>query len=94
MTRQFRLIALVLVAALLLTYAAGCRDDASKDHPNADARGAAARKMPYQASVLREPFHKAECRWAKKISTANLVGYRSREDVIKDGHRPCKVCRP
>ena len=48
----------------------------------------------YVASELRDPFHKPSCRWAKKISRANLEGFASRDDAINAGHRPCKVCRP
>ena len=62
------------------------------DH--AAATGAEARGQPYLASVLREPFHRPDCRWAAKISEANLAGYTTRDDAIADGHRPCKVCRP
>ena len=52
-------------------------------------------KQPaYVASANREPFHKAGCEWAKKISTEYLQVFKSREEAIKAGHRPCKVCRP
>lgn len=48
----------------------------------------------YVASVNSEVFHRPDCEWAKKISPRNLVGFKTREDVIKSGRRPCKVCRP
>lgn len=48
----------------------------------------------YVASRNREPFHKATCRWAKKISPANVEQFNSRKQAVKAGHRPCKVCRP
>ena len=48
----------------------------------------------YIASVNSEVFHDPNCRWAKKIKPHNLVGFKTREDAIKSGRRPCKVCKP
>jgi len=48
----------------------------------------------YVASVDREPFHKPTCEWAQKISDRTRVGFKSRAEAIKAGHRPCKICRP
>ncbi len=48
----------------------------------------------YVASRNREPFHYPWCTWAKKISPYNLEAFGSREEAIKSGHRPCKVCNP
>jgi hypothetical protein len=39
-------------------------------------------------------FHKPGCRWAQNISKENLVIYKSREEAIKAGKRPCKTCNP
>lgn len=39
-------------------------------------------------------FHKPGCRWAQNISKENLVTYKSREEAIKAGKRPCKTCNP
>lgn len=48
----------------------------------------------YVASKNSEVFHKPQCRWAKKISPKNLVGYNSRDEATKAGKRPCKQCKP
>lgn len=48
----------------------------------------------YVASKFRKPFHYIWCKWAKKISPANKVFFYSREEAIKAGHRPCKICNP
>ena len=48
----------------------------------------------YVASRERAPFHTLSCRWAKKIAPENAVYYNTREEAIKDGHRPCTVCKP
>lgn len=51
-------------------------------------------EVKYVASKLREPFHNLSCIWAKRISESNKVSYITREEVIANGKRPCKVCRP
>jgi len=58
------------------------------------ATGEAARAKPYQATVNSDIYHRANCRWARKIAVYNLLGYDTPEDARKDGRRPCKVCRP
>lgn len=39
-------------------------------------------------------FHFQHCRWAKKILPQNRVGLSSREEALKNGFIPCKVCEP
>ncbi|MFQ6036486.1 MAG: hypothetical protein ACE5NM_11675, partial [Sedimentisphaerales bacterium] len=51
-------------------------------------------KYKYAASRNSEVFHKPDCRWTKKISSKNLVGYNSRAEAIKAGKRPCRWCKP
>ena len=46
------------------------------------------------ASRSSNIFHKPECRWAKNISDQNLVSYKSKDEAIKAGKRPCKTCNP
>jgi len=48
----------------------------------------------YVASKNSKVFHRPDCSSAKRISPKNLVGYNSREDTIKAGKRPCKICKP
>ena len=48
----------------------------------------------YVASQKEAPFHLTSCRWAKEISRANLEEFNTREEAIKAGHQPCKVCKP
>lgn len=42
-----------------------------------NARHVAPDAAAYVASSIREPFHLPSCRWAEKISRANLVGLSS-----------------
>jgi len=48
----------------------------------------------YVASKNSKIFHKPECRWAKRIKPENLVGYNSKDEALKAGKRPCKLCKP
>ena len=51
-------------------------------------------QVPEEVSANREPFHRLSCKWAQKISPKNAVYYNTKEEAIRDGHRPCKVCKP
>jgi hypothetical protein len=48
----------------------------------------------YVSSSGSKIFHKAGCRAAKRILPKNLISYQSREEAIKAGRRPCKLCKP
>jgi len=48
----------------------------------------------YVASKSSDIFHKPECRWAQNISKKNLVTYKSKQEAIKAGKKPCKTCNP
>jgi len=52
------------------------------------------KEWKYVASKKSNVFHRPDCKWVKKISTNNLVGFKSREEAIRSGRRPCKSCRP
>jgi len=58
------------------------------------AAKSAVAEYKYVASKNSNIFHKPECSWAKRIKPENLVGYNSKEEVIKAGKRPCKWCKP
>ena len=52
------------------------------------------KEWKYVASKKSEVFHRPGCKWAKKISPKNLIGFKSREEAIGSGRRPCKSCGP
>ncbi len=52
------------------------------------------REWKYVASKKSEVFHRPDCKWAERISPGNLIGFKSREEAIKSGRRPCKSCEP
>ncbi|WP_224983007.1 Ada metal-binding domain-containing protein [Geomonas agri] len=39
-------------------------------------------------------FHNDDCPSAKRINPANKVRFDSRDQAIKNGYVPCKICRP
>jgi micrococcal nuclease len=84
------LIKLALAALLVAGGFVGCTEKTAEQAPDRPAQTSAA----YVASAIREPFHRPDCKWAQRISPANLQTFKTREEAIKAGHRPCKVCRP
>ena len=48
----------------------------------------------FVASKNSMVFHKPDCPFVKRISPDNLVTYKTRDDAIKAGKRPCKQCKP
>ena len=48
----------------------------------------------YLASRKSKVFHRPDCKWAKRISPKNFMGFKTREEAIRSGRRPCKSCRP
>jgi len=48
----------------------------------------------YVASKNSKVFHKPDCKWARKISPKNLIGFKSREEAVRSGRKPCRSCEP
>jgi hypothetical protein len=48
----------------------------------------------YVASKNSKVFHKADCQFAKRIKPENIVIYNTRDDAVKAGKNPCKICNP
>jgi hypothetical protein len=51
-------------------------------------------EYPFVSSTSSQVFHRPDCRWAQNIASGNLVGYKSREEAVQAGKRPCKTCKP
>jgi len=52
------------------------------------------KEWKYVASKNSRVFHRPDCKWAKRISSKNLIGFKRREEAIKSGRKPCRSCRP
>jgi hypothetical protein len=50
-------------------------------------------QYPYVASKFSRVFHKAGCH-AARIKPENLIGFRTRQEAIDSGRRPCQMCNP
>ncbi len=48
----------------------------------------------YVGSKNSNKYHYPTCKWAKKISSKNLVTFKTAEEAVKAGYIPCKVCKP
>jgi len=54
----------------------------------------ASNRSKYVASKNSKVFHLPGCRFAKRISPENLIGYKSRDEAVSAGKRACKFCKP
>ena len=54
----------------------------------------AASSGAYIGSANSNKFHYPSCKWGKKITERNKVIFSSRDEAIKMGYQPCKVCSP
>ena len=48
----------------------------------------------FMASKNSQVFHKVDCASASKILPKNVVRYRSRDEAIQGGRKPCAECKP
>lgn len=51
-------------------------------------------EMSYVGSSKSNKYHRPSCIWANRIKPSNLVSFSSKEEAIKAGYAPCKVCKP
>ncbi len=86
----------IAIAGLLLVWVwAGCScDNRPAGTKDAATNPASAAGAAFVASRMKEPFHRPECEWARKIEPENLETYFSRQTAVRAGHRPCQVCNP
>lgn len=52
------------------------------------------KEVVYVGSANSNKYHYPWCKWAKKISSYNLVTFNSVKEAKSKGYVPCKVCRP
>ncbi len=55
---------------------------------------AAPKKEVFVTSEGGKRIHRAECPIAQRISKEKRVVYKSREEALKGGYSPCRLCRP
>ena len=62
--------------------------------PSAQPTKSPPAEYKYVASKSSTVFHLPGCSSAVRISAGNLVGYKTRDEAINAGKRPCKLCKP
>lgn len=48
----------------------------------------------YYGSSKSNKYHLPSCQWAQKISSDNLVIFKTKPEAAAKGYVPCKVCKP
>lgn len=48
----------------------------------------------YCASRKSDVFHYCGCHYVGRIASRNFITFRTREEAIRSGRRPCKACKP
>jgi hypothetical protein len=48
----------------------------------------------YVTSRSTKVFHSSDCRIVARIAPKNIRGYKSRQEAVEAGKRPCKICMP
>lgn len=48
----------------------------------------------YIGNANTKKFHRPDCKWAAEISPSHRVYFKTRDEAIKAGYVPCKVCNP
>ena len=48
----------------------------------------------YFASDQCEPFHDASCDCIHDIADVHLETFRTYDEAVRSGHRPCRLCDP
>jgi len=60
----------------------------STDSPALNATG------NFIGSANSSKFHTLSCEWSKKISKNNIIYFKTRDEAIKAGYKPCRSCNP
>ena len=48
----------------------------------------------YFASDQGEPFHDASCDWIHRIADKHVETFKTYDEAVRSGHRPCRLCNP
>ena len=48
----------------------------------------------YVASELCKAFHRPNCRYVRRIRPNYVIHFDTREEAIREGVKPCRICKP
>jgi flagellar biosynthesis protein FlhF len=92
---DFRRVDMPLLLSLL--FPAGIRAAVTSDvgeTPVATQGEAADGRLPYAANLSSDVYHRAACKWTRKIKPAHRLEFRSIEEAEAQGFLPCGNCNP
>ncbi|MGQ9498707.1 MAG: thermonuclease family protein [Desulfotomaculales bacterium] len=49
---------------------------------------------PYIGNLRSKKFHRPDCEGVAEMSPANRVHFETREEAVRQGYEPCRLCRP
>ncbi|KMY68834.1 hypothetical protein AAU61_04405 [Desulfocarbo indianensis] len=84
--------ALFLAAWLLCAWAPAAWAETPRPPAKPPAAPAAPAAKPYHGNVKTKKFHRPGCRYY--LCRNCLARFATREEAIRAGYAPCKVCRP
>jgi micrococcal nuclease len=59
-----------------------------------DEKQAETKTLGYVGNLNSRIFHRLECSAAAKMSAKNRIDIKNRDEAVKQGYRPCKICNP
>ena len=68
-----------------------------KSNPTAPTKSSPASpptKSGYVASKNSKVFHRSDCYHVRRMNTDKTVNFKTRDEALKTGRRPCKSCNP
>lgn len=51
-------------------------------------------EIRYYGNIISKKFHEKDCVWVSKTDKINLKEFVDRNEPIKEGYIPCKICKP
>lgn len=51
-------------------------------------------EIRYYGNIVSKKFHTKDCVWVSKTDKINLKEFVDRNEPIKEGYIPCKICKP
>jgi len=55
---------------------------------------APANEYKYVGNTKSKKFHQLNCRSVKKLKSKNRKYFKDKEEAVKQGYTPCKLCKP
>lgn len=77
-----------------INYVSPTSDNSSSSLNTSNSKQNSASSGNYVGDMNTKKFHLSSCHYVSQIKPENKIFFNSREEAIKDGYEPCKVCNP